>query len=223
MEDVKSDAFLMLPLNDNEQHEGPEPLGDHDADGFNPRRCAVARELLRPHLQPGEHTLWTYARPKSGGDEKRAITFGFAIAGCLFFTLTLLGTQDFSNTNLALIGAVGLLGALCTRLLWDTIARGPGNIVPGFAAALTESRLIVVNLDRPRQSWSMQAGDATQITGDGMLHQHGGVWVAGLWMCPDGTVQDTKVPVFTGKDTAATVQMFRRRLLKDFQRRERAA
>ncbi|MFN9992044.1 MAG: hypothetical protein ACK54H_01770 [Phycisphaerales bacterium] len=213
----------MRPESPTSLADAPEPRGDVDAEGFSAKQCAKVREILRPHLHAGEQTLWTFARPKSGGDEKRAITLGFAIAGCLFFTLTLAGTQDFSNTNLALLGAVGLLAALCTRLLWDTIARGPENIVPGFAAALTDTRLVIVNLDSPRRSWSMEAGDATQITGDGMLHQHGGVWVAGLWMCPDGTVQDTKVPVFTGKDTAATVQLFRKRLLKEFANRERAA
>jgi hypothetical protein len=213
----------MRPETPTSLADAPEAQGDVDAEGFSVRRCAKVREMLRPHLNVGERTLWTFARPKSGGDEKRAITFGFAIAGCLFFTLTLAGTQDFSTTNLALLGAVGLLAALCTRLLWDTIARGPENIVPGFAAALTDSRLVIVNLDSPRRSWSLQAGDATQITGDGMLHQHGGVWVAGLWMGPDGTVKDTKIPVFTGKDTASTVQLFRKRLLKEFANRERAA
>lgn len=163
-------------------------------------------------MTPSETVLWSYARPRVSGDLWRAARLGVIVAGSLFGSLTIWGTQELTPALDAVIGVLALLAIISTAVLWRTIRSAPRNLVPGFVAILTKQRLLVVNLDAPDETWSLAVGQVLQVSSDTLLHQHGGVWVAGWWLDPRGRRVETKVPLFVGKETAAIVQMLRRRL-----------
>jgi hypothetical protein len=190
----------------------PEPLGHHRAPGFSEADAARARHTGLSRLTPSEPVVWSYARPRTNGDLWRAARLGMIIAGSLFGSLSIWGTQDLNVYTIGLMCSLGVVAAATTMILWQTIRTAPRNLVPGFVALLTKQRLLVVNLDAPDDVWSLYVGQVLQVSSDTLLHHYGGVWVAGWWIDPRGKRVETKVPLFIGRESAATIQMLRRRL-----------
>jgi hypothetical protein len=202
----------MIPQRTNEQPDLPEPLGSHCAPGFRPDQVERARQIGLSHLIPTETLIWTYVRPRVGGELWPALRQASLVAACLFGALTIWGTQELTVETEAGIGALALVGLIAVCYLWAAIRRVPRDLIPGFVAILTRQRLVVVNLDRPDEAWTLCVGQVLQVSSDTLAHNFGGVWVAGWWLDPGGRRVDTKVPLFVGRETAAVVQMLRRRL-----------
>ncbi|MFZ4573526.1 MAG: hypothetical protein ACOYN0_03965 [Phycisphaerales bacterium] len=190
----------------------PEPLGDHRAFGFRESEVARARFVGLSRLSPTERVTWSFTRPKRNGDLWRAARLGLIISGSLFAALTILGTMELTPWTIGAIGLLGLVASITSLVLWKAIRASPRNLVPGFVAILTNQRLLVVNLDSPEDVWSLYVGQVLQVSSDTLLHAVGGVWVAGCWLDPRGRRVETKVPLFIGRECAATIQMLRRRL-----------
>ncbi len=193
---------------------GPEPYGPHVPPGVEIDHAARGLACLQPSLRSDESVRWSFCRPQPAGELLRAVRISLLVGVPLFVAACALaiGTSAldylFAGASILVAGAGGLY-------VWRRLV-GPGRAsVPGFAAALTDHRLIVVSLEKPDQVWSMNIGSILHIEGDARLHGVGGIVVSGRWINPRGVLVQMKLPLLVGPDSAATVAMLRRRLVAD--------
>ncbi len=193
---------------------GPEPLGSHVPTGTDLNAASAALRHVTRVLNPDESMLWSYCRLNQRGDLSRAVQASSFVGVPVFIAAVSLAMGG-STVTYAVASLAAVAGVVGSAVVWRRLSRGLSPVVPGFAASLTNRRLIVVSLERPREVWSMNVGGILAAAGESSLHGVGGIWVSGRWIDPQGQVVQTKIPLHIGPDFAPTVAMLRRRLTAD--------
>jgi len=193
---------------------GPEPLGNHAPIGARLDEVSKGFAQLAAAIRPSENVRWSFCRPQPTLELGRAVRISLLVGVPLFLAACAfaIGSSTFAY---ALAGVALLVAGVGGMLVWRRLS-GPANpAVPGFVAALTNERLVVVLLEKPDQVWTMNVGSILHIAGDARLHEVGGILVSGRWINPKGMIVQMKLPLLIGPDSAATAAMLRRRLTAD--------
>lgn len=197
-----------------EPEAGPEPLGDHGPTGSSRDQISEGLKRITPALRPDESVRWSYCRPVQSGDLFSAVRSSLMVGVPLFIAASAFAIGGSTAVSV-LAGVSIVVAAVGATAVWRRLSRPAKPAVPGFVAALTNQRLIVISLERPSQVWSMNVGCVLHVEGDASLHGVGGVWISGQWIGPNGKFLQTRIPLHIGPDSAASIAMLRRRLTAD--------
>ncbi|MDI1289327.1 MAG: hypothetical protein PSX37_05155 [bacterium] len=165
-------------------------------------------------LKRDEVIRWSYFRPIQKGELASAVRSSLMVGVPLFMAASAFAVGG--SWPAYLFAAVSIVvAAIGASAVWRRVSQPAKPAVPGFVAALTNLRLIVISLERPSQVWSMHVGCVLHVEGDATLHGVGGVWVSGQWVGPDGQMVQTRIPLLIGPNSAGCIAMLRRRLTAD--------